>query len=206
MNREKGTRMKRAILAAVIAPVIISCATTPTGPANRGEWEEIHVRTYEGMSPREVQDAAEKVLKLADHDFKFEYSEDRLVASRNWMVYATIIITGGIDYWTIETKPEGNGTKVTVRVTRSSNATTAVPVIGGPGIAPMTSATPGYSVDQRVPYQLFWERLNFSLGKRAEWTTCDAYKARLKNDGVRKRDRANLDILCSVTTDDKSPH
>ena len=197
--------MKKLAIAVFAAIALSGCATAPSGPSNRGEWEQIHVRSYDGVTPRQAQDAAEKILKLADKDFKFEYPESGLVGSRKWMVYAAIVIAGGTDYWTIDTKQEGEATRVTVRVTRNSGATTVAPVIGGPGVAPMVSSTPGIPVEQATPYRLFWERMDYSLGKRSDWTTCDTLKARLKTEGVKARDRAHIDTLCAFNTDDKSP-
>lgn len=193
--------MKR--LSLIVAACMVSgCATVP--PSSRVDWEGIHVRQYDGATAREVQDAAEQVLRLADHDFSFQYPDGRLVASRNWMIYAVISITGGKDHWVIETTEIDGATRVTAMITRESATTTAAPVVGGTGIAPVTAGMPGAQITQAAPYQLFWERLEYMLGLRPEWTTCSQFRARLK-ETTRARDRGQLDALCGVTVDDMTP-
>ncbi|KAF1711083.1 hypothetical protein CSC70_03920 [Pseudoxanthomonas kalamensis DSM 18571] len=171
---------------------------------SRSDWEDIHVRQYEGVTAREVQDAAEKVLRLADHDFSFQYPDGRLIASRNWTVFAVIAITGGKDHWTVETSESNGVTRVTTTITRESSTTTAAPVVGGSGVAPVVGSTPGALITQGAPYQLFWERLEYTIGKRDVWTTCDQFKGRIK-DSTRARDRGQIDALCGITADDVYP-
>lgn len=196
--------MNRAIAGAALIMLISGCATTPDGSASRDEWEAIHVRTYDDVSPREVQDAAEKVLRLADKDFTFEYPEGRLQGNRKWTVYAVIAIVGGTDYWTVETRSDGAGTKATLQITRQASGTTAMPVIGGPGVTAMTTATPGYPIFQKAPHMLFWQRMEYMLGKRSDWPTCDSFKDIIKTT-IKRTERNQLEVLCSVNTDDKSP-
>lgn len=195
--------MEKIILAAALAAILTGCATTPP-PTGRAEWEAQHKREYQGVTPRQVQDAAEKILRLADHDFTFQYPDGRLVASRNWMIYAVIAITGGKDHWIVETVESGGATEVTVTITREASTTTAAPVIGGPGVAPIVGAAPGVPITQAAPYLLFWERLDYFLGLRPDWTTCDQFKERIKST-TRARDRGQIDALCGATTDDRTP-
>lgn len=195
--------MRAIALVAAVSAVLSGCVHTPP-PPERDEWERVHVRHYDGISPRQVQEAAEKVLRLADKDFRFEYPQHGLLAVRSWMLYAVIAIGSGKDYWTVETQEAGGGTKVTVRITREQSTTTASPVIGGPGYAPVIGSTPGEPLYQEAPYALFWERLEYFLGKRSDWVTCDQFKDRIKGTPMWKA-RGQLDALCGIGTDDRTP-
>jgi hypothetical protein len=93
----------RGLVLGLCCLVLGGCISVPPAPA-RQEWEEIHTRSFAGKSPREVLDAAEKVLRAADHDFTFDYPTGKLIGTRRWTVYAVLMATGGTDYWTIETQ------------------------------------------------------------------------------------------------------
>ncbi|ASR44336.1 hypothetical protein BEN78_14155 [Xanthomonas citri pv. mangiferaeindicae] len=170
------------------------------GPGSREEWQAIHVREYHGKSQKDVLDAAEKILRLADHDFNFDYPDGKLVGQRSWVVYMAIAIVGGTDYWTVSTEALPSATRVTVDVTRATGSVYAAPVIGGPGATVQQSSTPGVPLRTRAAYDLFFARLDHLLSGSGTWTTCDEFKLT-----VARRDRGGIDTLCSITTDDKAP-
>lgn len=198
-------QMKRYLAAFFAVAIVSGCATTSMGPSSREDWDSTHVRTYENVTPRQVQDAAEQILKLADKDFTFEYPDSGLIATRKWMFYVVISASSGTDYWTVETKPEGAATRVVVRVTRAASTIMASPVIGGQGVASMASGTPGFPLEQRALYKLFWDRMDYFLGKNPVWTTCDSFKERIKVEFPRGWDRGAMDTLCAINTDDRLP-
>lgn len=194
--------MNRAVLFAVFAAVLTGCVSAPKGPATRQEWEAIHQREFAGKNPREVQDAAEKVLRLVDHDFTFQYPEGQLVGRRPWMIYLAIAISSGTDYWTISTQETEAGTRAVVQATRDSSTIAPSPVVGGPGAAVMSTATPGQPVVVKEPYDLFWSRMEYMLGLRSEWDDCGTARANVSAEGGRK---GYLDTLCAFNTDDRHP-
>ncbi|WP_337054081.1 hypothetical protein [Pseudoxanthomonas sp. USHLN014] len=183
--------------------LLVGCATIPT-PKSRSEWEQVHMRTFPGKSQREVLDAAEKVLAAADHDFKFDYPPDKLVAYRRWTVYAVLTIAGGTDYWTLETRTVDGQTQGMVQITQQTGATTISPSFGPGGTTSWGAdsySTPGQPVQARASYDLFWARVESVLyGK--PWVTCEQFKAGLK--GEARGAKFGLETLCSVTTDDKT--
>lgn len=194
--------MKRTISTIAVIATLSGCASAPKGPQSRAEWEAQHVRTYEGKTATEIQDAAEKLLKLSDKDFTFSYPDGRLVAQRNWSIFMLIGAAGGTDYWTIETAESESGTKATVQITRNQSAMAVGAVAGGPGYVPVTSSTPGQPVVQPAPYELFWKRMDYLLGISQEWVTCKQFKPTIKGT----KQAGAIEVLCQTfTSDDNAP-
>lgn len=188
--------MKRAITGACVALALSGCVSLPT-PQSRSEWNEVHSRTYSGKSVEQVLDSAEKVLRAADKDFTFDYPDGKLVASRRWSMYMVLAAAAGTDYWDITTSPVPEGTKVTVQVNRASGAMYASPVVGGAGGATVASSNlPGQPLQWRPVYDLFWNRMDYML-KDGTWVSCTDFKK-----GKPQAQKAGLDALCSMTTDD----
>lgn len=68
----------------------------------------------------------------------------------------------------------------------------------------LASALPGgggMPLNSTAIYDLFWGRMDYLLGRRDEWMTCDEAEARRKA-GITY---GQLEALCSVTTDDLPP-
>ena len=195
--------MKNIGLSCIAVAALAGCSTVPT-PQSRAEWNAVHTRTFPGQSEEAVLEAAEKTLRLADKDFRFDYPAGQLVATRNWLVYAGIAATSGTDYWTISTKATPEGIQATAQITRTMSAITPTPTFGSAGVNGMTAtstSTPGQPVQHAPPYDLFWMRVSYLLNPQGEWPTCDAFKA-----GKGRVDKASIDTLCSVTTADAHPN
>ncbi|RRN78529.1 hypothetical protein EIM50_13650 [Pseudoxanthomonas sp. SGD-10] len=188
-------------LAVLSCSLLAGCISVPPAPT-RDEWEAIHIRSFPGRSPREVLDAVEKVLRAADHDFRFEYPGDRLVATRQWTVYAVLVISSGTDYWTIETREVDGLTQASVMVTRQVATVMPSPTVNSGGVnawGAQSSTTPGAPYQGRASYDLFWDRVAAVLEGKP-WVSCDERKKSLP-----RKERGGLDLLCSVTTDDNRP-
>lgn len=195
--------MKQPVCLLVALASLAGCATAPV-PQNRSEWSAIHTRSFPGQSEQAVLDAAEKTLRLADKDFRFDYPAGQLVATRNWLVYAVIAATTGTDYWTITTRPTADGIEATAQITRTVNSIAPTPTVNSAGVngaAVVSSGTPGQPVQFAAPYELFWARVSYLLQPQGTWPTCNAFKA-----GKDRKQKAAIDTLCSVTTDDGQPN
>lgn len=196
----RGGHMRGLVLG-LCCLVLGGCISVPPAPA-RQEWEEIHTRSFAGKSPREVLDAAEKVLRAADHDFTFDYPTGKLIGTRRWTVYAVLMATGGTDYWTIETQEADGATQASVMITRQVMAVMPSPTFNpgaSAGWGVQSSTTPGTPLQARAAYDLFWDRVD-SILDGSPWPTCEDRKR-----AIARRDRGGLDALCSVTTDDETP-
>lgn len=195
---------KEWLIAAAL--LLAGCATAPIGPQNREEWQALHMHVISGVTEKQVLDASEKVLRLADHDFKFDYPDHQLLASRQWSFYAVLAAGFGVDNWRITTKEVTGGVSVTVEISRQSNAITPMPTVGvagpgagGIGVGAGATPMPGQSISGEFPYAVFWQRLDFMLGKSSHWPNCK------EAEKVPRPQRINSDVLCSVSTDDKAP-
>lgn len=189
--------MKKKVATSVVAVLLTGCVSIPT-PQNRADWEAVHSRVYAGKSSEEVLDAAERILRSADKDFKFDYPDGKLVATRAWSVFFVIGGAGGTDYWEISALPVDDGVKATTRITRANGATYVAPVVGGGGGATVgSSSTPGQPLQWRPTYDLFWSRMDYMLDGSGRWITCKEFEK-----GKGRADTAGIDTICSVTTDD----
>lgn len=191
----------KGLLSSLLASAFLSgCVSLPKPPDSRIAWEAIHQREFVGKNERELLEAAEKVLRLSDKDFVFDYPEGALLGTRKWLAYGVIVIVGGTDYWRITARPTSAGTRLTVEISRKSQSTTAAPVVGGGGVYGVNSSSLGEPIFYRAPYDLFWSRMQHLLTGDGQWVTCKQFK-----DGKKSAEKAGIDVLCSVTTDDEVP-
>lgn len=186
--------------------MLAGCATSRIGPQDRASWQALHTHVLKGVSEQQVLDASEKLLKLADHDFTFDYPPHQLVGDRKWSVFLLIAATSGTDHWRLTTRDVPDGIELTVEISRQiatmvPQQTVGVtgPGAGGTAVGFGSNTLPGESVKGEFPYQLFWSRLDYMLGKSQTWTTCKQAEAAWVG---RKHDS---DLLCAVHTDDNSP-
>lgn len=190
----------RAVLLIAAAVAAGGCATTQV-PQSRTEWQAIHVREFRDKTPDEVLDAAEEVLRLADHDFTFDYPDGQLIATRRWLIYVVLAASMGTDYWKVTAAPlPDGGTRATVEISQQASSVVPSPVFesgGGVGSTVMAMGLPGTPVQHAPPYRLFWRRVENRLGMWPHWTTCDDFGEESGNAG--------LHVLCSVNTDDRAP-
>lgn len=197
--------MKRVVWG-VAALLLGGCATTQIGPQDRNAWQAVHTHVLKGVDERQVLDASEKLLKLADHDFTFDYPPHQLIGDRKWSVFLVIAATSGSDHWRLTTRDVPDGVELTVEISRQIGMMGPQPTVGvaGPGAGGMgmgvgSTTLPGESVQGEFPYQLFWSRLDYLLGKSQTWTTCKQAEAAWVGR------KYNSDVLCAVHTDDNAP-
>lgn len=197
--------MRRSSLICVVAGLALAgCGSLPERPESRADWEALHTRTYEGVTPGQVLEASEEILALVDDDFTFDYPPDRLDARRPWYVYMVLAAANGQDHWRIETEETEAGTKVMVRIHRQTSVTTPSPtatVDGTMGAGVNTSSMPGDAVWWAGPYRLFWSRLDYKLGVSDEWLTCAQAQERFAGEF----NGQDTGVLCGVTVADRKP-
>lgn len=164
------------------ALVLVGCTTQPTKPWTRAEAEAITTRTYRGVSPEQALDAAEQVFRLADeNDVVFSYGTGALQAQRNVLVYAVLAAVSGNYRFDISAKPVSDGTQVTINTRSNMSGTYSFP-----------TSTP---VSWPQGYRLFFDRVDYLLGKKEHWLTCPEAR---KSYGVQA-----IEELC-LNADDKS--
>lgn len=191
--------MTRIILLLIVLSLLSACApkrlTPEEAEAERERQIQMVTRVYEGKSQKDVLMAADRIFRLDDSDYVISHSETSLVAKRNWVVYLVITAAFGTDTWVVETFPDGNATKVITRHSGQGQSVMPTPTVGFNGQMGMTAST-GPSMQGMStwsgPYRLFYERMDYFLGKRTDWVRCRDAK-----EGY----EGNLDPLCTCAED-----
>lgn len=150
----------------------------------REEWLNLTSREYKGVSKEQALSAAERLLTLADgDDFKIMHTQEGLYANRNWMVYMVLAAVSGIDYWSVRATPIQSGVMLSLQVNRQMSTIAPMGTAAGDWAA---SSMPmgGTPVEGAAIYDLFWARMDYLLGKRSDWMTCEAANLRIKEKKV----------------------
>lgn len=169
--------------------------TPEEAEAERERQIQMVTRVYEGKTQKDVLLAADRIFRLDDSDYNISHAETSLVAKRNWLLYLVLTVATGTDTWVVETFPEGNATKVITRHSGQAQSMTPTPTVGFNGQMGMTATTGPAMQGMSTwsgPYRLFYERMDYLLGKRADWVRCKDAK-----EGY----EGNLDPLCMCAED-----
>ena len=174
--------------------MLTGCATLPE--LTREEYLALVNRTYEGTSIEEGLAAAERLFRLADPgDVEFQHFENGFRVYRPWLLYMVLAAAAGTDVWDVRAAPVEGGTRLTVHLSRASSS--IVPVPATSSATAITSPGPGLPFNSTAIYDLFWGRMDYLLGRRDAWMTCEEAKAREK-EGITY---GLLEPLCSLTDD-----
>jgi hypothetical protein len=178
---------------ALIVSILVGCATSRPH-VTREEWLSVTSRTYDGVTKEQIIGAAEQLFRLADgDDFDIVHTEEGISTSRKWFA---LLITG-TDYWQIKAVPVGNQFRVTVHVS------THIDPMDGTTRPTTTTVDPAFNpVRGTAIYDIFWSRLDYLLGERADWMTC-----KTADDRVDRRITwgGNSALCNSFNVEDKTP-
>lgn len=168
----------------------------------REEWLQVTSREYLGVTIDQAVSAAEEVLRLADgDDFKIFHADDGFHATRNWTIYLVLAAATGTDYWRVTAQEIDGGVKLSVQVNTQSQAISAMPTTSGAWAA-FTGPLAGRPVEGTAIYDLFWGRMDYLMGLRPDWMTCEMARDRVKQGIVWGR----RDALCDpFNTRDQVP-
>ena len=196
----------RTTVIALAAALTVGCAITPPPELTRQEYLALVSRTYDGASAEEVLAATEKLFRLADPgDVKFQHFDNGFRVHRPWSIYLVLAASMGTDVWDVRVASTQGGTSITVHLSRIAGSIVGAPMTTSGGHTytqtATTPATGGIPVSSTAIYDLFWARLDYLLGHRADWMTCQKVNARVKEGFV----YGSTEALCSVTTDDLAP-
>lgn len=171
--------MRCVLLLSLLFALLPGCVQQQLTPdqiaAERARQLAMITRVYPDKKPEEILLAADRIFRLADDDYTVSHGPTSLQAQRPWMVYMIISAASGTDTWVVETAPDGEGTRVMVRHAGQSSSMMASPVItssGGAGFGAGTTMPIQNMTTKPAIYQLFFARLDFLMGKRADWITC----------------------------------
>lgn len=179
--------MRRLCLLGALA--LTSCAA-PHQIRDRSDFLAEATRTYQNEDRERVIQAAEAVLRTSDpKDFEFRYNAAGFVGLRRYFIYAVLASAQGREKWEFTTEPAGpSAVRASVSISEAGTAS------GG------YSATPYENAMASVPlYRLFWSRVDYMLGKRPDWVTCD--QAGEAETETNTNVAAALGGLCGPTSD-----
>lgn len=132
--------------------------------------------TYKGKTPQEVLQASHKVLYMLDPglDMAFDISDNKLYAKRAWVVYLVVWSVIGIDQYNVTVEKVQDGTKSTFAFGSDS-----APIIG-PANSFKKNLEVGRS-ENPADFKLFHDRVEYFLGLRKDWVTCEVAKKAQKD-------------------------
>jgi hypothetical protein len=182
--------MLHRVLAAGLCTGLAGCASAPHTIVDRSDFLAEATRTYPGENPERIIQAAQIVLKTSDPtDFEFRNTVNGFTGLRRYVVYAVLASAVGREKWdfTVDFPTPGQA-RASVSISEAGQTT------GG------YSRTPYENTMASVPlYRLFWKRVDYMLGRRPDWVTCDQAASELKEEGTNTI--SALGGLCGPTSD-----
>lgn len=158
----------------LIVCLLTACASNPK--LSNDEYKALTNREYVGVTKKQVFKAAEELLRLSDgDDFKIVKLPGSLKATRRWDEFYGILWDYGYDDWSVETQSLNDKITVSVRIIRHFQFSSNSPDRENFTVDPPTKRINGTAI-----YDLFWARMNYLLGKRLEWMTCEMSDNRIK--------------------------
>lgn len=177
----------------VIAGVfLVSACAAPHQIVDRSDFLAEATRTYPGETTERVIEAAQRVLRQSDPaDFEFRNTMNGFSGLRRYVVYAVIAAAVGREKWDFDVVRESNGVRAALSVSDAGRAS------GG------YSAQAYEGAMASIPlYRLFWARVDYVLGRAAEWKTCAEAEAELSKTNTNTA--AGLGGLCGPTSDGRN--
>jgi hypothetical protein len=176
----------------LLALLCAGCAAPAHQVRDRNDYLAEATRVYQGESRERVLKAAETVLKISDPaDFEFRYTLTGFTGLRRYMVYAVVTTAVGREKWEFLTEPDPAGLRASVSISEEGTASGAY---GSQNRYEGTMAS--------VPlYRLFWNRVDYMLGRRADWVTCGEAGAELEASNT---NTIALGGLCGPTSEGRN--
>jgi len=166
--------IKPAVLAALIALAALTLAGCAPPKPDRTQLTALDeatkksmTRTYKGFTSEQLIAAAENTLKHSDKDYSItSRRKDGFFASRSWAFFFFPFTGFQKDVWHIQA--EGN--KITAKAWNGGTQILTPCCIFTPGMNPSLSGDI-YFLSPPL-YDLFFDRLDYFLGRRSDWAPC----------------------------------
>ena len=173
-------------IACAISIFFIGCSK-PHQIVDRADYVAEGTRTYAGVNREQVITAAEKILKVSDpQDWDFRYEQAGFTGLRRYLIYAVLAAQTGREKWEFHTEQSGKNA-----ITASVTISEAGMAYGGYSANPYEGKMANIEL-----YRLFWARMDYMLGKRPDWVTCEMAREGLQES----RMQAPLAGLCGTTS------
>lgn len=151
------------LIAAIVCVISLSSCGGPPTPWTREEQAAATTRNYQDVTPSKLLKAAEDVARLTDpRGVRFDYRTGGFRAQRPVFAYMVIAAMTGDYFYDAEVRPASGGTTIEIKVFNNINGITASGVFPGSGTF----------VEAKGVYDLYFARIDYLLGRRADWVTC----------------------------------
>lgn len=192
MTRMDANPIWRSISLLTLALLLAGCGAAAHQVRDRDDFLAEASRVYPGENRERVLKAAETVLKISDPtDFEFRYTLTGFTGLRRYVIYAVITAAVGREKWEFMTEPDGAGLRASVSVSEEGSTSGAY-----------GSRNPYEGRMASVPlYRLFWNRVEYMLGRRPDWVTCDEASKELESSNT---NALALGGLCGPTSDGRN--
>lgn len=162
--------MTRLVILILSLLVFSGCMSRPQ--MSRAEYMALTTREYSDITPEQLYTAAEAMFEFSSPGgYRYAHHDGGMQAVESGF--------GGARTWSLNVSKVGAGVRLQVGMTAP----------GAPGFAPVMvaggamgiAAAPGGAapVVNTVTYDAFWARLEYMLGKRADWMTCAEVRDRI---------------------------
>jgi hypothetical protein len=169
----------------IVSLFLLAGCAQPERTINHADWLKEATRSWNGETKARVIAAAEAVVKHSDpSDIKVEYSRSGFSARRKFFIYAVVAAANGEDRWTFSAHENTRGASAAVRIIQR-------------GTTVAGQASQRFRDNQTMvgSLRLFYARVDYLLGKRSDWITCNEAVAKLSLPS----EAPGLQSLCSIT-------
>ncbi|MGF7163613.1 hypothetical protein FHS85_005283 [Rhodoligotrophos appendicifer] len=182
--------MRKLLMGAFAALLLTGCVTTQDKIVSRDQFLAEATRSYTGVSKEQVIRAAQAVLLQSDDadDWDFGYTTNGFTGTRKYFVYAVIAATSGREKWEFNTEQVGGAVQASLTVSDLANVGTY-----GTSVVEI-------NLNRILLQRLFWKRVDYVLGRRPDWVSCDEAMAEAQ---AAKADPEVLSGLCGFTSEGK---
>jgi len=155
--------MRIQVAAALSGALLLAACAQPHKIEDRQDYVAEATRNFPGETRERVIAAAQTVLKQSDApDFDFRFTLDGFVGLRRYFVYAVLASQQGQEKWQFVTRENPGSIEASVSISEAGT------VSGGYSVTPFERAM------NSIPlYRLFWSRVEYVLGRRSDWVTCE---------------------------------
>jgi len=168
----------RLFLIALGSCLVASCAHKPPLTLEQldsqmAENKKSASRIYKGKSIDQVRSASQRVLYLLDPpDMQFDVQDNELLATRFSTFYAVFSVGYGRDWYSVTMKKTPDGVESKFGLAGQMNVG-PFPSFIQPSFR---SNIPVSAHDNPADFKLFHDRVEYVLGIRPDWTTCEQAK------------------------------
>lgn len=152
--------MRKLLLPLIVA---LSACNSTHKIIDRDDFLAEGTRRYSGEDRERIIRAAEIVIKHSDpEDVEIRYSASGFTALRKYFIYAVVAASAGREKWEFAVEDAPGAKVATISISEAGENYGRY------------SSTPFENQMNNVPlYRLFWKRVDYVLGKRPDWSTCE---------------------------------